>query len=350
MDQHPVPQQISSYQFRLVGDMTLKQFLELAGGALVGLLFYASSLPGIIKWPLIIISVLFGAALAFLPLEDRPLEIWVLAFFRSIYSPTLFYWTKQPAKPQYFQQESGEIPLTGVIVPGGEAQLKKYLSAPPETKNPILARLEDTEKMFLSRVTGLFGQFMPQPQITTPPAPTPTTTASTIPAAAVLPTPIMPKKPAEDTKVTIPETQFIRVAPAEPEKRTTVKVFEEKRPVTMAQVAPTIQTQKDVTPAQQAQFSVAASPPMPPTQPNTVSGQVMDGSGRIIEAAILEIKDAAGRPVRAVKTNKLGHFFIVTPLADGVYEIISEKEGYEFETVKFTAEGKMIAPIAIKAK
>jgi len=86
MDQHPVPQQISSYQFRLVGDMTLKQFLELAGGALVGLLFYASSLPGIIKWPLIIISVLFGAALAFLPLEDRPLEIWVLAFFVSISS------------------------------------------------------------------------------------------------------------------------------------------------------------------------------------------------------------------------------------------------------------------------
>ena len=52
--QHPIPQQISSYQFRLVGDMTLKQFFQLAGGALVSLLFYASPLHPLIKWPFII--------------------------------------------------------------------------------------------------------------------------------------------------------------------------------------------------------------------------------------------------------------------------------------------------------
>ncbi|KKR52786.1 MAG: hypothetical protein UT88_C0021G0001, partial [Candidatus Woesebacteria bacterium GW2011_GWD2_40_19] len=38
MEQHPIPQNISSYQFRLVGDMTLKQFFQLAGGFLVGLI------------------------------------------------------------------------------------------------------------------------------------------------------------------------------------------------------------------------------------------------------------------------------------------------------------------------
>ena len=36
METHPVPQNISSYEFRLVGDMTLKQFLYLAGGILLG--------------------------------------------------------------------------------------------------------------------------------------------------------------------------------------------------------------------------------------------------------------------------------------------------------------------------
>jgi hypothetical protein len=101
---------------------------------------------------------------------------------------------------------------------------------------------------------------------------------------------------------------------------------------------------------QGAQFSVEAAPPMPPSQPNTVVGQVMDSKGKIVEGAILEIKDIAGRPVRAVKTNKLGHFLIVTPLSDGTYEIETEKEGLNFEPIKFEAGGSIIPPIAIRAQ
>ena len=108
MEQHAIPQQISSYQFRLVGDMTLKQFFQLAGGCLVSLLFYASSLPAIVKWPLIIFFALLGVALAFLPFEERPLEKWIVAFFKSIYSPTMFAWAKAPAPEKYFQDE--EVP------------------------------------------------------------------------------------------------------------------------------------------------------------------------------------------------------------------------------------------------
>ena len=32
MEQHAIPQQISNYEFKLVGDMTLKQFLKAAAG------------------------------------------------------------------------------------------------------------------------------------------------------------------------------------------------------------------------------------------------------------------------------------------------------------------------------
>lgn len=94
MEQHPIPQNISSYQFRLVGDMTLKQFFQLAGGVLVGLIFYSLPLLAIIRWPLAILSVIIGIGLAFFPLEERPLEKWIFAFFKSIYSPTIFYWQK----------------------------------------------------------------------------------------------------------------------------------------------------------------------------------------------------------------------------------------------------------------
>ena len=56
MEQHPIPQQISSYQFKLVGDMTLKQFFQVAGGVVISLIFYSLPLHGLIKWPLILLS------------------------------------------------------------------------------------------------------------------------------------------------------------------------------------------------------------------------------------------------------------------------------------------------------
>jgi hypothetical protein len=58
----------------------------------------------------------------------------------------------------------------------------------------------------------------------------------------------------------------------------------------------------------------------------------------------------AGRPVRAVRTNKVGHFLIVTPLQNGKYEIISEKEGLNFDSFTFDATGGIVPPILIKAK
>jgi len=51
MEQHPIPQNITGYQFRLVGDMTLKQFAMLAGGIIVALLFYYSPFPAFFKFP-----------------------------------------------------------------------------------------------------------------------------------------------------------------------------------------------------------------------------------------------------------------------------------------------------------
>ena len=105
-EQHPIPHQISSFQFRLVGDMTLKQFFQIAAGAIIALLLYASGLPTIIKWPLIFISYGAGAAFAFLPLEDRPLAQWVFLFFKSIYAPTQYAWKKKAQLPQFFTEET----------------------------------------------------------------------------------------------------------------------------------------------------------------------------------------------------------------------------------------------------
>ena len=49
MAQHPIPQQISSYEFKLVGEMTLKQFLKAAAGVIIALLINSTKLKGILS-------------------------------------------------------------------------------------------------------------------------------------------------------------------------------------------------------------------------------------------------------------------------------------------------------------
>ncbi len=329
--QHPIPQQISSYQFRLVGDMTLKQFFQIAGGALISLLFYASNLPGLIKWPLVIFFALLGVALAFLPFEERPLQQWIIVFFKSVYSPTLYSW-KKTEKPEVFFKEEAVVPQERIVAPHGEKALQTYLQSLPGRGVSVFSKLEEAEKAFLSRMASLFGS---SPQVQTQPLTSPTQVQKPeqelkIPKAQ--PTPVVP--PGFRPKIVIEEKQ-VKLQPQQQDVTTTV--------------APTLAAQDGIS-GQAAQFSVDAAPPMPPEKPNTVTGQVMDVNGKIVEAAILEIKDVAGRPVRAVKTNKVGHFLIVTSLQNGKYEIITEKEGLVFDSFTFEATGSIIPPIAIKAK
>ena len=62
MEQHPIPQQISSYEFKLVGEMTLKQFGKAAGGIILALIVNSSHLVFFIKWPLVFVFAAGGLA------------------------------------------------------------------------------------------------------------------------------------------------------------------------------------------------------------------------------------------------------------------------------------------------
>jgi hypothetical protein len=324
MEQHPIPQQISSYQFRLVGDMTLKQFFQVAGGALISLIFYSSKLPVIVKWPFILFFSLLGVALAFLPFEDRPLETWILSFFRSVYSPTIFNWRKMKTSSPFFRNEV-EAPQENVIPSEGQEKMNKYFATPGGPSFSFVNKLEETEAKFLSLVGNIFVKAGP------------TSGETLIDQAAV---------PVNKQEFVIPASSPVSFAAK--------KVIVEEKPITQSnlsfeKVSQTL-TEQQSKPMFGAQFSLDAAPPSPPTVVNTVVGQVIDEKGKIIEGAILEVKDAAGRPVRALKSNKLGHFLVVTPLQSGRYEIFSEKDNFIFDPVYFEAQGNIIPPIFIKGK
>ncbi len=295
-EQHPVPQQISSYQFRLVGDMTLKQFFELAGGALISVLFYASPLPGIFKWPLIVISVLFGAALAFLPIQDRPLERWVAAFLRSVYSPTLYVWKRTNPNIYYMKAQAA----TTTAQKTDTSSLPKFLKGLEEAEESVLGKIQE--------ITGSRQQ-------------------------AVGNKPVMPAPPqvqygGRPVVVEIPKTTPQTVYVGGPAHNAVPSEAGE-------------QVGKQVTPQTVTIFA---------DQPNILVGQVIDTEGKIIESVILEIRDLQGRPVRALRSNKAGQFRIVTPLGNGKYRILAEKEGYNFDTLEVEMAGNIVQPIVIKAR
>lgn len=100
MDQHPIPRQITSFEFKLIGFLTIKQFLYLLVFVGVGLAVYALTPIPILNYFLGIVTASIGLAFAFVPINDRPMEVWVKNLVKRLTSPTQYNFQKanQPIK------------------------------------------------------------------------------------------------------------------------------------------------------------------------------------------------------------------------------------------------------------
>lgn len=133
IEQHPIPQDVAGYKFRLIGEMTVKQFIWFAGGIILGLITYSLPLPFFFKYPLTGIFVALGAGIAFLPVEGRPMDKWLIAFIKSVYSPTEYTWQKS---------EGGQAQpsvTTAKIIPPMVTPAPAPVQAPAPTSTPVVA-------------------------------------------------------------------------------------------------------------------------------------------------------------------------------------------------------------------
>ena len=99
--QHPIPRQITSFEFKLIGFLTLRQFLYLVISVPTGFVVYKIFPIPLLNIVLGALCIGFGAALAFLPINDRPMEVWVKNLFKRLNSPTQYTYFKQNS-PLYF--------------------------------------------------------------------------------------------------------------------------------------------------------------------------------------------------------------------------------------------------------
>lgn len=141
MEQHAIPRQITSFEFKLIGFMTLKQFLYLVIFAPLGYIVYV-----IFPIPLlnIILGILVGGvgvALAFVPINDRPLDIWIRNIWKRLNSPTQFTYHKHN-KPIALLQNLYFVSDPHHVMAHIESQqmLAAYLAKTKQTIQPNLQK------------------------------------------------------------------------------------------------------------------------------------------------------------------------------------------------------------------
>lgn len=337
MEAHPIPQNVTTFEFRLIGDMTLKQFMYLAFGmvvAYINFVFLANSIP-LIAWPIIIISSSLGVAFAFLPISDRPLDHWLGAFIKAVYSPTKRVWAKAG---HAYQNDPFFI---------------KRLDLYNKTYAPVTLSVTPMPKV------------QPFPAVTTAPAPLPL--PQNPPSPEVLTTEELSKtvelaKQAQNLQMQIVQTQ---------RKLETVKTVGAMDDINkiltnlnqlVSQASQIKQQLASVThelpqaPQVTVKLQTVAAPRPRQTQivltstQNVINGIITDTSGTYLDAVVVVIYDKDGLPVRALKTNKLGQFSGATPLPNGQYTIQLEKDNLSFDVLQINLEGKVLPPILISAK
>ncbi|MFA4827034.1 MAG: PrgI family protein [Candidatus Shapirobacteria bacterium] len=286
MEQHPIPQPITSYEFKLVGEMTLKQFLKAGGGIVVALLINATKLVFFIKWPLMILFGGGGLALAFVPFQDRPLEKWIVAFIKSIYFPTIYTYKKR-ANNDWLETDMVKAKATA------EEKKKKEEELPIKDQGKVEEFIESL--------------------------------------------------PSVKKEEKVPEKEVVKINPVKSEEETVKKETNWRDQTTDLKLK-----KEKLKATGRASFGSIPMPDIPEI-PNIVVGMVTDTAGKIVEGTILEILDAEGNPVRVLKTNALGQFRISTPLANGQYLIIPEKKGLNFDRVSIDLLGKIVQPIKIQS-
>ena len=349
MEPHQIPQNVTTFQFRLVGDMTLKQFGYLATGATIAYLVFVFLSPEypLIAWPLIIIFASLGAAFAFLPIGSRPLDYWLGAFLKAVYSPTKRVWQKNgkkyPEDPlfksRYIMYVSSLQPIrsedtrtTQRLDVADKLEYRPSQTPPPISDLPTQEELQKTVELARQAQALQIKIIQTEREL------------NQIKTEAGRPTPI-PVDYSQQVNNILADLQKLMTQASQVKNQLDSLT---NPPQTKPQLAPP--------PLPKEKIKVVVSQKPKQTQvalttfPNVLNGIINDVQGNYLDGVIAVIYDKEGLPVRALKTNKLGQFSGSTPLPNGVYTLELEKEGFSFDVLQIELDGQVLPPLLVTAK
>lgn len=291
MEQHPLPRQITTFEFKLIGFMTLKQFMYIAVGSGVAYITYALFPIPFINIMLAVLVFAAAGAFAFLPIMDRPMEIWIKNLIKRIQSPTQYFYQKQN-EPLYFLKDLYFLadPHHMLAHIESKEKLAKYLSMTRQRPKPNYRKREIGQLMqepsnalkqniVPSNVVAAMAEQQTPAPATTPPTLYVTPAAAPVPTAQPMAPVVAPAAPVvvPPAAITMDETQA-----GEPSRGKQESIIEAPvvpsvapEPMTVAappvSVAPVIPTPQVVppappegTPAPETPKPVVETPPSAP--------------------------------------------------------------------------------------
>ncbi len=165
MEEHAVPQNITTFEFKLFGPFTIRQFIYVAFGGIIAAIFYFSPLPKTVAYPIAAIFVIGGITFAAVPLQGRPLDKWIVAFIRSISRPTQRIWIKDNHVPYFLEANFLKpAPVNPAIqtLSGNRlsrADLQTLLSKQSHTQSTN--SLDQQENQYLTEISNLASTIAP---------------------------------------------------------------------------------------------------------------------------------------------------------------------------------------------
>ena len=211
--QHAVPQEVFGIQFKLIGELTLRQFAVLAAFGLVAVLIFTSGLPLLIRWILTLVFALGGVAFALVPFQDQPLDQWVGTLIRAVYSPTRRIWEKSTEAPEFLTLEVPKIKTPtepGVTAEESRRRLKEFLAGARAVEE--LTPLDIEEQQTLNQINVLARQMITAPEVAPAPAFGAEAPAVTLAEKkAPVPAPAKEEEVMEAVTLALPELKFIEV-------------------------------------------------------------------------------------------------------------------------------------------
>ncbi len=156
--QHAVPQNIMDVEFKIIGELTLRQFAYII---VFGGIAYicATFVSGIFRWPLTVTFALLGIGLAFVPLQERGLDQWIVNFFTSVYAPNQRIWKKDAVTPAVFLYQNMAVlkqELITLAPTSSRRKLEAFLNQ--QESREIEDKLDIPENYYLKFTRDYFAQ------------------------------------------------------------------------------------------------------------------------------------------------------------------------------------------------
>lgn len=361
MDNHPIPQDVTNFQFKLIGDLTLKQFGYLIASIVFAWLFFLLPVFVIIKLPLSVSILIVGVVLAFVPFEGRPSDVMFFHFFRALFTPNQYLYQSGAGAKGHIdnqtqqkseEEKKEEIPKTVMLEASPIPVSVSEQQAPgqPAFVNPTQAPTMATQPVIP----------IAQP---TPPISSITLQETTL-EQQLSQAKVAEQQAQAGTEAATQAHEKVKQLEAQLHDVFSQKQELERQVISLQQQLAQKQQQTVYTPgdapAQEPkqtahvikipkQMGKSVGLPLTPDVPNLMTGIIKDSRQNILPNILIEVKDKDGNAVRAFKTNNLGQFASATPLNNGTYTIsFEDPQGkHSFDTVEITANGEILSPLEI---